>query len=171
MLAWPRRRTPALLRDALALTCLLLVFQLAMDLPPMAVPAAVPLLGATLVLVALKLGRASALFAALVLAVVARAQLGPISGFGLRVMELLMMLAIGLGGAALVERMRHYRHEVERAYRRMDCSVRAAGERTNELRWRLAAAEARLNAVRIQTRGAHIAEDPMEAAFRSEGGV
>ena len=177
------RALPALARDFGASAVVLAAFAAAAALPPVTVPAAALVLLPVLLLAAVAFGRDSALFAALLAALMAR-----LSPFGAAqgskgLLAIAALSGAGLAVAALVEELRRSQAEAETAYLRSDATARGAAERVEAARRQLREAEARLaEAERVARRAAAQelrapaartgSPDPaLEGAFRSEGGV
>jgi hypothetical protein len=145
-------------------------------LPSVEISLAVPLLAGAIAGLALTLGRGSAFLAAMLLLIVLRWLPGWEAALALHLLEVLALCGAGLGGAALVERVRRERAAARQAHVLMDTTVQAAAARVEQARRELAKAEARL-AVLQQQAAAQLAGsrpmfgDPFEQAIRSEGGV
>jgi hypothetical protein len=177
------RALPALARDFGASAVVLAAFAAAAALPPVTVPAAALVLLPVLLLAAVAFGRDSALFAALLAALMAK-----LSPFGAAqgskgLLAIAALSGAALAVAALVEELRRSQAEAETAYLRSDATARSAAERVEAARRQLREAEARLAEAERVARQAAAQEprapaartgspDPaLEGAFRSEGGV
>ncbi len=177
------RALPALARDFGASAVVLAAFAAAAALPPVTVPAAALVLLPVLLLAAVAFGRDSALFAALLAALMAK-----LSPFGAAqgskgLLAIAALSGAALAVAALVEELRRSQAEAETAYLRSDATACSAAERVEAARRQLREAEARLAEAERVARQAAAQEprapaarpgspDPaLEGAFRSEGGV
>ena len=177
------RLLPALARDFGASVFVLAAFAAAATLPSLTVPAAALVLVPVLLLAALAFGRDSALLAALLAALMARIPLsGPTAGSG-GLLTIVVLFAVALAVAALIEELHRSRAEAEAANLCSDATARRAAERVEAARRQLRMAEDLLaeaeRKVRQAGRGPRSAAaartsgpDPaLESAFRSEGGV